>query len=159
MHEVRPLRRRYYRGVFGEECSTTKDGRLARAPRQLPAVPGVYVLRIGKRTYSGASTRVNARVIDHLRSLALGEHEHVVLQSLYRSAGGHLSTTVKLMPGATAADLALAERRVIAHLLRCGYDPVNQQLRPMPLDFEPGAVDGKRREAAALNRASWKRRD
>ena len=123
--------------TFPPDWPRTKKGRPRRPPRPFPPRPGVYVIRLGRQTYSGGSPCVLGRLDDHLRRLALGDHENPALQAVYNRLGGRVSVSVRPMPGATNDDLAVAERAVLGHLLRLGSEPINQQLRPLPTDYEP----------------------
>ena len=124
--------------VFPPDWPRTKSGRPQRPPPAWPATAGVYVIRLGMKTYSGGSTRLLARVDDHLRQLALGRHEDKGLQAAFAAAAGRVTLTIRPMPGATDDDLCVAELEVIRHLLRRGFDPINRKIRPRPADYKPG---------------------
>lgn len=91
-----------------------------------PAVPGVYVLRLGVAVYVGASTRCEARIIDHMRDLAWGQHENPVLQRAYGECRGRITWSVRLLPHARPHELVAAERRVLEFHLDRGETLLNR---------------------------------
>lgn len=115
-------------------------------------MPGVYVIRFGNRAYSGGSLRVYERVADHLRSLALGEHENPAVQAVHDESCS-FKLTIRRMPGASEADVLAAERKTMGHLLTTGAALLNHNIPHRADDYDGRfATSTAGREAVARRR-------
>ena len=117
----------------------------------LPAAPGVYVLRFpAGHVYVGATWDLGHRIINHLRKLRAGTHPNARLQSAWASCSGvDVRVSWRPLPGVDAFQLCEYETRLLNHWVGVvGWAwMLNTAAAPVP--FTPQGKPARRPESSA----------